>query len=273
MNQLANYAARDRLRIHAVVGFVVAHLGALTAPFFFTWTGFACFIVVGVGTYLYGITVGYHRLLTHRSFRTSSFVEGALAFLGTMTLQGGPISWVAAHRYHHRRSDHDGDPHSPLAGFFWSHVVWICYRHPKLADTEARCRFAPDLVKKPILRFLENYYYRINVLSLVVFFGSGWLIGGLWMGISVLLWAVFLRLVCFWHITFLVNSASHRWGYRNFDTNDQSRNNWWVAMLALGEGWHNNHHAEPRSAAFGRRWFEVDFGYWGDLRVENVPID
>jgi stearoyl-CoA desaturase (delta-9 desaturase) len=158
--------------------------------------------------------------------------------------------------------DRDGDPHSPRFSFLWSHFLWAFYTHPQLDESpETLRRLVPDLYDDPALRFLERHYTMINTLLLVALFGLGYCWGGWNLGISMLVWGGILRIIYGLNITWLVNSAAHLWGYRSYETPDTSRNNWWVALLTWGEGWHNNHHAHPRLARMGMTWYELDVTY------------
>jgi stearoyl-CoA desaturase (delta-9 desaturase) len=228
------------------------------APFTFTWSGLG---VCGV-LYLisgFGITVGYHRLLTHRSFRTPRVMERFLAVCGLLANQGGPLQWAAVHRIHHRHSDAEGDPHSPRDGMWWSHLLWWMPHTPSLDNPLQYRRYVRDLTRDPLLRWLQRYNGIALPISALIVFLSGSMIAGA--GFSWLVWGVFLRTSLVYHATWLVNSATHRWGYRSHRTRDHSRNLWWVALVSLGEGWHNNHHAWPRSARHGLRWWEFDASF------------
>jgi stearoyl-CoA desaturase (delta-9 desaturase) len=232
--------------------------GALAAPFVFSWSGVAVCLVLYFVTGL-GVTVGYHRLLTHRSFQTPRVMEYALAALGGLANQGGPISWVAVHRVHHRHSDDEGDPHSPRDGLWWAHVFWWWPRAPALHQPAAYERHVPDLAGDPVHRMLQRYHIVLPLMLAGLLFALGEAWGGL--GLSWVVWGMFVRTALLYHATWAVNSATHLWGYRNYVTRDRSTNLWWVALLSLGEGWHNNHHAFPRSARHGLRWWEVDVSY------------
>jgi stearoyl-CoA desaturase (delta-9 desaturase) len=242
------------------VGVSVIQLGLLLAPFTFTWSGLAvaAFLYVAAG---FGVTMGYHRLLTHRSFRTPKFVEYFLALLGSLANQGGPIQWVAVHRIHHKHSDADGDPHSPRDGLWWAHMLWWIPYVPSIDDPARYQRFVPDLNRDPVHRVLQRYHALVPLVVGGVLYGLGQICGGL--GLSWVVWGIFVRTTVLYHCTWLVNSATHIWGYRTYRTRDDSTNLWWVALLSLGEGWHNNHHAFPRSARHGLRWWEVDPTWWG----------
>jgi fatty-acid desaturase len=259
---LPAYANRKRLDVPLLSLYVSLHLAILAAPFTFSWPGLAAFIVLPFVTTCLGITLCYHRLLAHRSYLLPRALTVFLAFLGCLAFQRGPIWWTACHRLHHSRVDRDGDPHSPRFSFIWSHFLWAFFTHPQLDESpETLRRLVPDLYDDPALRFLEKYYTTINILFLAVLFGLGYLWGGWKLAISMLVWGGFLRIIYGLNITWLVNSAAHIWGYRSYDTPDRSRNNWWVALLTWGEGWHNNHHAYPRLARMGLTWFEFDLTY------------
>lgn len=235
----------------ALVGF---HLGAVAALFFWDWKAIATAAVLYWACIGGGIGMGYHRLHTHRSYKTPKFIDYFLAILGTMTLEGGPIFWVATHRIHHAKSDQPGDPHSPRDGAFWAHMGWIIWGEGKHNDTESMGKFAPDLYKDPFMRTLNTWHWVPLTLSTVVLYFVG--------GLPFVLWGTFMRVTLGLHATWLVNSATHLWGSQRFDARDDSRNNWWVALLTFGEGWHNNHHALPSSARHGVAWYELDMTYW-----------
>ncbi len=229
------------------------HIGAIAGFFTFSWK------VVGVALVLWwltggiGICLGYHRYFTHRSYETPRAVQYFLAICGCMAGESGPISWVAAHRYHHTYSDTDKDPHSPLKGFLWAHFTWLFGREDFLSDFDSYKRFTPDMAKDKFLVFLDRYpMLPVFMLAAALYWMGGW---------PFVVWGIFVRSVLVYHSTWLVNSASHIWGYRSYKTTDASRNNWWVALLAFGEGWHNNHHAFQRSARHGFRWWEFDLTY------------
>jgi stearoyl-CoA desaturase (delta-9 desaturase) len=237
------------------VALAIIHIGALgvLVPALFSWQA----VAVAVALYLitgFGITLAYHRLLTHRSLALWKPLEYLAAVLGALALQGGPIDWVATHRAHHAHSDKDGDPHDTHKGMPWAHIEWLFRSNKDRVRPEERPRWAPDLCAEPFYVFLErNHLVCQIVLALILLAIGGW---------SWVVWGIFARLVFTYHCTWLVNSASHAVGYRTFRTGDQSTNNWWVALLAFGEGWHNNHHAFPFSARHGLRWFEIDPTFW-----------
>jgi stearoyl-CoA desaturase (delta-9 desaturase) len=177
-------------------------------------------------------------------------MEYFFAVCGTLTLEGGPIFWTAIHRIHHQRSDQPGDPHSPREGAWWAHVGWILVGETKHNNTMLLGKYAPDLAKDRFYVWLNDYHWVPNVALAVLLYAVG--------GLPFLLWAGFFRIVFGLHATWLVNSATHMWGGRRFATRDDSRNNWWVALMSFGEGWHNNHHAHPTSARHGLAWYEFD---------------
>lgn len=249
-------AGQRSIATEIALGFI--HLGAcaVVIPAFFSWSGVLVALVLYYLTGGIGICLGFHRLLTHRSVRIARPLEYVLAILGTLALQGGPIAWVATHRAHHAYSDTARDPHDSRRGFLWSHLEWLYRSNPARLTRADEQRFASDLAADPFYRFLDATAVGWQiVLGSVLFALGGW---------SWLVWGIFFRLVITYHVTWLVNSAAHLSGYRTFRApgRDRSTNNWWVAILAWGEGWHNNHHAFPFSARHGLRWFELDVTWW-----------
>jgi len=242
-----------RIKWEIMIGIAAVHVGALLAPFTFTWQGFWAFFWLQWITGLLGITLCYHRLLAHRSFQVPKWLEYGLTLCGALALQGGPLKWVATHRVHHAFSDRPQDPHSPRRGFWWAHVGWLFAWDETLDRPDNYTRFVPDLTRDPVHQFIE----KTELLYTILLGGALYA----WGGLSCLVWGVFARLVFVYHTTWLVNSAAHLWGYQSYRTNEGSRNNWWVALLSYGEGWHNNHHAYLHSAAHGLRWWEVDPTY------------
>ena len=236
--------------------FMVAfHIGAIAALFFFSWKAVLAAAVLYMFAINMGIGMGYHRLLTHRGFKTPKLVEYFLAVCGTLALEGGPIFWVATHRLHHQLSDKTGDPHTPTEGGWWAHVGWILSGESLHAQTVMLARYAPDLTKDRFHVWLSKYHWvPLTIVGLGLLAIGGW---------TWVLWGIFFRVTVGLHSTWLVNSATHMWGSRRFPTRDESRNNWWVALLTGGEGWHNNHHAHPVSARHGLKWYEFDPNYYG----------
>ena len=251
----------DRLRLNwpQILWWSTIQAGIVLAPFTFSWSGLLVCVVLYVFAG-FGVTLGYHRLLTHRSFQTPKAVEYLLTLLGTLSNQGGPLQWVATHRLHHRHSDTESDPHSPLKGFWWAHMLWWMPYAPAVDDQARYRRYVVDLDRDPFHRFLQRWHVVPSLLLAGLLFALGEAWGGV--GLSWLVWGIFVRTTLLYHATWLVNSATHLWGSRSHATNDHSTNLWWVALLTLGEGWHNNHHAVPRSARHGLRWWQLDMTYW-----------
>ncbi|MBD2744266.1 acyl-CoA desaturase [Coleofasciculus sp. FACHB-1120] len=225
------------------------HIAALFAllPSNFSWAA------VGVAVFFHwvtgglGITLGFHRLVTHRSFQTPKWLEYFFVLCGTLSCQGGPINWIGIHRLHHLHSDENLDPHDSNKGFWWSHMGWMLYKNP--ADTDIP-RVTKDISGDPVYQFLQNYFIPIQVvLGLILYALGGW---------PFVVWGIFARVVAVFHCTWFVNSATHKFGYRTYDSEDRSTNCWWVALLTYGEGWHNNHHAFQYSARHGLKWWEID---------------
>ena len=242
--------------------FMIAfHALAIAALFFFSWKNFFVALALHWMAVGFGISLGYHRLHTHRGFRCSKAFEYFLAICGTMTLEGGPIFWVATHRQHHQLSDQDGDPHSPRDGGFWAHMGWILFGDTHHNNTELMSKYAPDLGRDAFYRSLNSWHWvPLTATGLILLAVGGW---------SMVLWGVFLRVVFGLHATWLINSATHMWGSRRFETRDDSRNSFWIALLTFGEGWHNNHHAHPVSARHGLAWWEFDIS-WVTLKLFNA---
>lgn len=242
-------------------------------PWLFSWWGVA--LAIG-GCYVFGtlgINLGYHRLLTHRSFKCPAWLEHTFAVLGVCCLEKTPGHFVTTHRAHHQHSDAHNDPHSPATSLFWGHVGWVFVENPRMNNAAAYDRYARDVMRDPFYLKLERnllwlwVYAAHSVLFLAAGFLCGWLLPGgsamqaLQTASIALVWGVFVRTVLVWHITWSVNSIGHRWGYRNYDTRENSRNNLLIGLISNGEGWHNNHHADQRSAAHGHRWWEFDVTY------------
>ena len=261
--QAALEPQRGKFQWDFAVILAIFHLGALAALFTFRWSALAVFAVTWVLAENIGIAVTYHRLLTHRGFAVPKWLEYTLAVLGSMALQGSPIYWVAVHRLHHQHTDRPGDPHSPRDGRWWSHMGWIL-NGSLHNNSDVLERYAPDLMRDRFYRWLNIYHWLpVTVLGVAFFALGGW---------SWLLWGIFLRVTLGMHVTWLVNSATHMWGSQRFATRDDSRNNWWVALLTGGEGWHNNHHAHPVSARHGMAWYELDPNYWAIWIMEKLGL-
>jgi fatty-acid desaturase len=236
--------------------FMVAfHIGAFAALFFFSWKALVFAMVMWWVAGSLGIGMGYHRLLTHRGYKTPRWIEYFLTTCGTLALEGGPIFWVATHRMHHQNTDRDGDPHSPHDGGLWSHMGWILTGRTLHNNANELLPYVPELRKDRFHAWISRWHWiPITALGGIVFAIGGW---------RFLLWVIFFRTVLGLHSTWLVNSATHMWGRRRFATRDNSRNSLWVALLTFGEGWHNNHHAFPQSARHGMTWYEFDPNWYG----------
>lgn len=247
-----------RINWNTTVFMVLFHLGAVAALFMFDWQAIVVAIALWWVAGSLGVGMGFHRLLTHRGYKTPKLVEYFLTLCGTLALEGGPIYWVVTHRIHHAYSDAPGDPHTPRDGGWWSHMGWILRGTAQQYDNSVLARYAPDLMKDRFHVWVNRLYW----LPLVLL-GLGLLALGGW---PFMMWAIFFRITFNLHATWLVNSATHMWGRRRFATRDDSRNNWWVALLTFGEGWHNNHHAHPTSARHGLAWYEIDINWYG-IRV------
>jgi stearoyl-CoA desaturase (delta-9 desaturase) len=278
-------ASPIRVNRRVVTGMVAFHLLALLAfiPWLFSWSGVACAVVAFYIFGVLGINIGFHRLLTHRGFACPRWLERALSVLGACCWQGTPMSWVAIHRLHHQNSDEPGDPHSPRAGVFWSHMGWFLIHDPRVYNVSLYDRYTRDLFQDRFYKQFERtrFWRAMHAAQWAAFLLLGAAVGALWtrtpegalqLGLSWLVWGVFVRTVVHLHATWSVNSITHLWGYRNFKTRDDSRNNPLVAIISNGEGWHNNHHADPRCAAHGRRWWEIDVSYLLILGLELVGL-
>jgi fatty-acid desaturase len=245
--------------------FMVAfHIGAIAALFMFAWKPFlVAFLLWWLAGGL-GIGMGYHRLLTHRGFKTTKWIEYFLTICGTLTLEGGPIFWVATHRVHHQNTDKEGDPHSPNDGGFWAHMGWILTGRAMHNKSTALLPYAPDLRKDKFQVWISEWHWvPLTALGIVLLLVGGW---------PYLMWGIFFRTVVGLHSTWLVNSATHMWGSQRFMTGDNSTNSFWVAILTFGEGWHNNHHAMPRSARHGLAWYEIDPNWYGICALRAVGL-
>ena len=245
-----------------VLPLIVLHL-ACGLVFVVGWSDVALTVfLITCAIQVFGVTAGYHRLLAHRSFKTTRTFQFMLALFGVLAGQNGPLWWVGHHRHHHRHSDRKEDTHSPRAGFFWSHTGWLF--SPRCLPV--RSGLVRDLHRLPELRLLERYYYAVNLGYALLLYplGEAWqrfnpLAGT--SGLQMVVWGSICSTVCVYHIIWSANSFCHRYGSRRFLTGDDSRNNFIVALLTLGDGWHNNHHSCQYSARHGFRWWEIDINY------------
>jgi fatty-acid desaturase len=245
----------------------IFHVGAIAALFMFSWKALALAALLWWVSGSLGIGMGYHRLLTHRGYKTPKWMEYFLTLCGTLALEGGPIFWVATHRMHHQNTDKEGDPHTPREGGFWSHMGWILTGRAMHNKSTALLPYVPDLRKDKFHVWISEWHWvPMTVLGLAVLALGGW---------QYLMWGIFFRTTVGLHATWLVNSATHMWGSQRFLTGDDSTNSFWVAILTFGEGWHNNHHAHPQSARHGLAWYEVDLNWYGisALRMLGLAWD
>jgi stearoyl-CoA desaturase (delta-9 desaturase) len=243
------------------------------------WSDIAVFGIMYVATGL-GVTVGFHRYLTHRSFKTKRPIRIALAIMGSAAIEGPVTAWVADHRKHHAFSDADGDPHSPhighsggfrgaLKGLAHAHVGWL-FIHTERGNKR---RYAPDLLDDPDIRFVDRTFLFWAIGGLLLPFGLGWLIGGsVHAGLTGMLWGGAVRVLVLHHVTYSINSLCHFFGRRSYATGDESRNLAWLAPLSFGEAWHNNHHAFPTSAAHGLRRSQLDISALTIRALERLGL-
>ncbi|HEX9112530.1 MAG TPA: fatty acid desaturase [Terriglobales bacterium] len=240
------------------------HVCAIAALFMFSWKALVFALVMWWIAESLGIGMGFHRLLTHRGYKTPKWMEYFLTVCGTLALEGGPIGWVATHRLHHQNSDKEGDPHSPRDGGFWAHMGWIITGDAIHNKTTELLPYVPDLRKDKFMIWISKWHWvPLATLAVATLVLGGW---------RYVMWGIFLRTVVGLHATYLVNSATHMWGSRRFLTGDMSTNNFWVAMLSFGEGWHNNHHAHPQSARHGLAWYEFDLNWCGICALRTLGL-
>jgi len=238
------------IRYSVLIPLIALHIGALAAPFYFSWSAFIWFFILWQVTGTLGITVGYHRLLSHQSFKTYKWITRFHALMGVLSFQQGPLSWVRLHRAHHAYADTDKDPYPQHFGFWFGHMGWPILDVKGIGESGLRMKNPRDLTKDKVLMFLERYNIIIGLASLALIYAVG--------GLSMFLWAGCARVVWTLHVTLAVNSIGHRWGFQTFKTGDDSKNNFFVALVTAGEGWHNNHHYHPYSARMGLSWWQLD---------------
>jgi stearoyl-CoA desaturase (delta-9 desaturase) len=253
----------DRIDWARIIPFIALHLACLAV----LWVGVSWVaVVVALASYalrMFAITAFYHRYFSHRTFKTSRPVQFVFALIGAASTQRGPLWWAAHHRHHHKAADREDDPHSPRHGFLWSHMGWFLSRKHFGTDHSQ----IPDLVKYPELRLLDRYDLLVPVAYATGMFFLGVGLNAAFpnlgtSGWQMLVWGYFVSTVVLIHVTLTINSLAHVWGRRRYATSDDSRNNWFLALLTLGEGWHNNHHHYPGSARQGFYWWEIDISYY-----------
>eukprot|EP00243_Klebsormidium_subtile_P003004 TRINITY_DN16136_c0_g1_i1.p1 TRINITY_DN16136_c0_g1~~TRINITY_DN16136_c0_g1_i1.p1 ORF type:complete len:401 (+),score=72.44 TRINITY_DN16136_c0_g1_i1:220-1422(+) len=245
-------------------GFMLFMHGAcLLAPFTFSWNAFAVFAGLYFITGCLGITLSFHRNLSHKSFKLPKPLEYLFAYCGIQAVQGDPIEWVSSHRYHHIHCDTENDPHTPKEGFWHSHMGWLLDDEATQDRVGKRTNVA-DMENDAFYKFIQKTYPLHPLAAAVALFALG--------GLPYLVWGMAVRVVWVYHITWFVNSASHVWGSQSWNTGDLSRNNWWVALLAFGEGWHNNHHAFEYSARHGLEWWQFDPTWYIILAMEKLGL-
>ena len=261
----------DWINIIAITSYHVLAVIAFL-PYYFSWSGLVFAVIAAQITGVLGINLCYHRMLTHRGLKSPKWLEHLFVVMAILCLQDTPARWVAVHRRHHQHADEQPDPHTPLANLFWGHMGWLFVKHPELSRLGIYERYAKDILRDPFYVTLERgaMQVKINLLQLPVLFAIGfalaWITDGnlaaaVRYGLSLMMFGSFVRTVIVWHQTWAVNSIAHVWGYRNYETDESSKNNLFVGLFANGEGWHNNHHADPRSARHGHRWWELDTTY------------
>ncbi len=257
MGQIKALTPKSQFSSGMVWYFAIFHALALLAffPFAFSWSAVVVMLVLNWMTASLGICLGFHRYLTHRSLDLPKWLGYFFVLLGSLALENGPIKWVGQHRMHHANSDTDQEPHSARKGFWWAHMGWMLHKHPVFDNPFRIKSYTKDLQDDAFYAFLEKHFISVQVAFGLILFAIG--------GIPWVIWGIFLRVVLVYHQTWLVNSAAHTFGYKNLKLeNDLSTNCWWVGLLAFGEGWHNNHHAFPKSARHGLRPWEVDMTWW-----------
>jgi sn-1 stearoyl-lipid 9-desaturase len=252
-----------RPRWYVIVTTILQHLAIIPAffPVFFNWSAVGVALLLHFITMGLGISLGFHRLATHRSFKAPKWLEYFFVLCGTLAAQGSVMGWVGYHRMHHLHSDQPEDPHDSSKGFWWSHMGWLMYDIPNEPE---RYRLTRDIADDPFYVFCHNYHTQLQIALGFLLYGIG--------GWPFVVWGIFVRLFVGHHATFFVNSACHILGYRSHDSKDTSTNCWWVALLTFGEGWHNNHHAYQSSARFGLDWWELDMVWWVIWGLEKLGL-
>ncbi|XP_023526900.1 palmitoyl-monogalactosyldiacylglycerol delta-7 desaturase, chloroplastic-like [Cucurbita pepo subsp. pepo] len=267
------------------VTFSIIHILCIFAPFQFTWNAFWVAVALYVISGLFGITISYHRNLSHRSFNLPKWLEYLFAYCGTHAFQGDPIDWVSTHRCHHQNADTERDPHSPTQGFWFSYLIWfldsitltnkVCPEYfIDRKDTKkgvftlvlkyGRPNNVSDLEKQTFYRFIHDTYILHPIALAILLYFVG--------GTPFVIWGMCVRIVMLFHTTFMVNSICHSWGKQQWNTKDLSRNNWWLSLISFGEAWHNNHHAFEYSARIGVEWWQLDIGWYVILFLQTIGV-
>lgn len=274
-----------KLNLTYTITIVAVHLLGFYAlmPYLWSWVAFFVFLA-GIHVFGQGITIGYHRLLTHRSFKVPKWLEHVIAVLGICSMQDTPARWVCVHRMHHVHSDRIPDPHSPRVTFWWSHMGWLMFVNRETYSAAGLEKFAKDLLRDPFYMRLETnpfLQFLFIFAQVPIYFALGFGLSFFWsfemadavqLGASMVQWGLIMRIIAVWHITWSVNSLSHMFGYTNYETGEDSRNNWLVALLSVGEGWHNNHHEDPSACTVQHRWWEVDISYYEIKLLEKLGL-
>ncbi len=253
-----------RIRPHFVIGLASQAVAVYAMVFRFSWWGLGLALVLHFAVSCLGITLAFHRLLSHKAFVLWKPLEYLFATLGSLAYHGDPVQWVTLHRQHHRYSDTDLDPHNARRGLLYSHMLWFADDVFRFVTPEHEARYAPDLLAQPFYRLLRPLVGVVGLLVLVLLYA--------WGGVDAVLWGAFVRYFLGNHSTFLVNSAAHTFGWRAYPRDDLSTNCSWVALPSFGEGWHNNHHAFPASAQLGFAWYQLDPGWWVILLLERLGL-
>ena len=260
----------NRISWPVLIWITAMHVGAVAALFFATVPAVLTALALHWLTMSIGICLGYHRFLSHKSLKLRTPAEFFVLVCGVISGEGSPLTWASTHRLHHQRSDQPGDPHSPHTDHddgWWAHLYWLFIGRSAKDTALLHAKYVPELKDRPMLRFFEKTYGLWMVLPGVVLYAIG--------GMPMLLWGLCARMTYGYHSTWFVNSATHLWGYRNYETRDESRNLWWVAIVSYGEGWHNNHHAHPSNARAGHKWYELDPTFWviKALKATGIAYD
>ncbi len=254
------HGEQKEYRPEIIAFMATVHVLALIALPFYSVPNLLALLILYVVTAI-GVTLGLHRMASHKSFKSPRWLARIFVTMGALAAQGGVIEWVGLHRHHHLYSDEEVDHHDSYRGFWWAHFEWMIHRVPAMKHINTLTK---DLQRDPYYVWLEEYFLLTQIpLGVILYLVGGW---------GMVLWGIPLRMAVVYHVTWLVNSATHTWGYRRYDTEDNSRNNWWVALLTFGEGWHNNHHAVQSRARHGLKWYEVDITYYIILGLENLGL-